>query len=81
MIANSRHLTRGARLLVLAGALLSLCACGTVGPQPWQKDLMARKEMLPSANATVRAAQDHIYFSKEAASGGRSAAGGGCGCN
>jgi hypothetical protein len=24
---------------------------------------------------------DHIYFSKEAISGGRSFAGGGCGCN
>jgi hypothetical protein len=24
---------------------------------------------------------DHIYFSKEASSGGRSFAGGGCGCN
>jgi hypothetical protein len=25
--------------------------------------------------------QDHIFFSKEASSGGDSAAGGGCGCN
>jgi hypothetical protein len=28
-----------------------------------------------------RAVDDHIYFSKEASSGGRSFAGGGCGCN
>jgi hypothetical protein len=27
------------------------------------------------------AIDDHIYFSKEASSGGRGFAGGGCGCN
>jgi hypothetical protein len=27
------------------------------------------------------ALNDHIFFSKEASSGGNSAAGGGCGCN
>jgi hypothetical protein len=27
------------------------------------------------------AADEHIYFSKEASSGGRGFAGGGCGCN
>jgi hypothetical protein len=27
------------------------------------------------------AIDDHIYFSKEAASGGRNFGGGGCGCN
>jgi hypothetical protein len=28
-----------------------------------------------------RALNDHIFFSKEASSGGNTAAGGGCGCN
>ena len=62
-------------------ALALLSACGTIGPKPWEKDLMARKVMQLDANASVHAAEDHIYFSKEAASGGRSSAGGGCGCN
>jgi hypothetical protein len=31
--------------------------------------------------AVDRALDDHIYFSKEASSGGRGFGGGGCGCN
>jgi hypothetical protein len=34
-----------------------------------------------SGNAVDDAIDDHLYFSKEASSGGRSFAGGGCGCN
>lgn len=73
---------RGAvRLLAACTALASLSACGTFNPKPWQKDLMARREMLVTANGQQLNAEDHIYFSKEAASGGRGSAGGGCGCN
>ncbi|HTP75341.1 MAG TPA: DUF4266 domain-containing protein [Rhizomicrobium sp.] len=42
---------------------------------------MARREMQVGAYALQAAAEDHIYFSKEASSGGRGFAGGGCGCN
>lgn len=73
-----------ARRLRIAAAFLSLVAvsgCGTIGPDPWEKDLMARKTMLLTANGSVKAAENHIYFSKEGAVGGSSAAGGGCGCN
>ncbi|HWA68407.1 MAG TPA: DUF4266 domain-containing protein [Rhizomicrobium sp.] len=42
---------------------------------------MARPEMQLAPYALQAAADDHIYFSKEAASGGRGFAGGGCGCN
>ena len=72
---------RAARLALALCALALVSACGTVGPAPWEKDLMAKKQMLLTANASVRAAENHIYFSKEGASGGSSAAGGGCGCN
>jgi len=34
-----------------------------------------------NANALDDSLGDHIYFSKEASSGGRSFGGGGCGCN
>ena len=66
---------------LLCAAALSLGGCATFGPNPWDKDLMAKKEMLVGANATAHGAEDHIYFSKEASSGGANAAGGGCGCN
>lgn len=81
---NTERPRRAAALLRVAFALAALTlvsACGTIGPDPWEKDLMAKKTMLPSANASVKAAESHIYFSKEGASGGSSAAGGGCGCN
>jgi len=63
-------------------ALALLCgACSSIGPKPWEKDLMARKEMQVGAYFQLTAAEEHIYFSKEASSGGRGFAGGGCGCN
>lgn len=72
--------TRSARFARLAAAAL-LCAaasaCTTV--EPWQRDLHARADMQPDAQDA--AIDDHIYFSKEASSGGRGFAGGGCGCN
>ena len=42
---------------------------------------MARHEMQVGAYHLQAAAEEHIYFSKEASSGGRGFAGGGCGCN
>ena len=67
----------------LAGFSIAMCCsgCSAVGPKPWEKDVMARPEMQLTAYALQSGADDHIYFSKEAASGGRGFAGGGCGCN
>jgi hypothetical protein len=71
-----------AATLIAALAVCSVCAgCASIGPKPWEKDLMAQPEMQVNAYPLVAAADDHIYFSKEAASGGRGFAGGGCGCN
>ena len=63
------------------GAILVLLGGCSIGPKPWEKDLMARREMLIDGYATLSAAEEHVYFSKEASSGGRGFAGGGCGCN
>jgi len=72
---------RVARITAAGAALLVLGACGTVGVKPWERDLMARPEMLLDAASVDSAIDDHIYFSKEASSGGRGFGGGGCGCN
>jgi hypothetical protein len=64
-------------LLLLAASVLSGCA----GVQPWERDVLARPEMSLDANPLDAAIDDHIYFSKEASSGGRGFGGGGCGCN
>ena len=67
----------------LAMLVLSIAAagCAHVGVQPWERDVLARPEMSLDANPLDAAIDDHIYFSKEASSGGRGFGGGGCGCN
>ena len=63
-------------------ALLSGCsAISSMGVEPWDRDLLAKPEMAINSSPLDQAIDDHIYFSKEASSGGRSFAGGGCGCN
>jgi hypothetical protein len=67
-------------LCCVAGAAL-VSGCSSLGVKPWQRDVLAREEMRLDANPLDAAIDDHMYFSKEASSGGRSFAGGGCGCN
>jgi len=65
-------------LLVIA---FGLAGCTTLGVQPWEREVLAREDMQLDANPVDAALDDHIYFSKEASSGGRGFGGGGCGCN
>lgn len=55
--------------------------CSTLGAKTWEHDLLAERAMQVGAYPIEAGMDDHIYFSKEASSGGRSFAGGGCGCN
>ena len=66
-------------LILLAAAAAATSGCASMGVEAWERDLHAREDMQPSA--LDAAVDDHIYFSKEASSGGRGFAGGGCGCN
>jgi hypothetical protein len=68
----------------LLGATLGvvlISGCSSLGVKPWQRDVLARDEMQLDSAPLDAAIDDHLYFSKEASSGGRSFAGGGCGCN
>jgi hypothetical protein len=49
--------------------------------QAWEKGHLARADMAMEGNLLETKMAEHIYFSKEAASGGAGVAGGGCGCN
>ena len=66
-------------LLLPPFALLQ--GCSSMGVQPWERDILAKPEMALTSSPVTAALDDHIYFSKEASSGGRGFGGGGCGCN
>jgi hypothetical protein len=68
-------------LLALVISVTTLGGCGSIGVKPWQRDLLARPAMALNAYPLDAAIDDHLYFSKEASSGGRGFGGGGCGCN
>jgi len=64
-----------ALIAIGAASLLSGCAAA------WDRDLLAEDGMQLNTHPHITAAQEHIYFSKEGSSGGRTFDGGGCGCN
>ena len=55
--------------------------CSSLGVEPWERDLLAKEQMALTSSPIDASLDDHIYFSKEASSGGKSFGGGGCGCN
>jgi hypothetical protein len=72
------------KLTLRIAALLAIaCAtgCTSLGVEPWDRDILAKDEMQLVTDPVEAATDDHIYFSKEASSGGRGFGGGGCGCN
>jgi len=69
------------RSLLLALLVLTTAACSSLGVEPWQRDVLAKEEMQLTTDPVEAGLDDHIYFSKEASSGGRGFGGGGCGCN
>jgi hypothetical protein len=67
-------------ILLFCGSILA-SGCGAVGVKPWQRDVLAQDAMQLNGDPLDTAIDTHMYFSKEASSGGRSFGGGGCGCN
>lgn len=69
------------RLSVLMGITV-LTGCSMIQPvQPWEKGVLSRSEMTFETDRLDANFTEHVYFSKEAASGGSGVGGGGCGCN
>lgn len=81
-----RHLvTQGLSLLMTIGAL---SGCSTLKDavaveevKPWQRGVLASDDMQLVNDALETQVDEHMYFSKEASTGGSSVQGGGCGCN
>ena len=63
--------------------VLPLAGCSLIQPvQPWDKGTLAKPEMTIQGNDPLDAKfTEHIYYSREASSGGSGVGGGGCGCN
>ncbi len=76
-----KSLKFGLLLAALAFALGALNGCAAVGVNVWQHDILAQPEMQFEHQSVNQSMDDHVYFSKEASSGGRGFGGGGCGCN
>jgi hypothetical protein len=68
-----------ATALILAVALTGCAAYAP--PKAWEKGNLTRPDMQFDYDRLDAKAQQHIYFSKEGASGGYGVGGGGCGCN
>lgn len=68
--------------LLLAAATLSGCA-GTnlVRVKPWERATLADYTMRADRDPLATSMSEHIYFSRETATGGRGVGGSGCGCN
>ncbi len=72
------------RLLPALGLLvagMTMGGCASVGVKPWERDILARPGMTPGDDIVTSSLDEHIYFSKEASTGGLGSGGGGCGCN
>jgi hypothetical protein len=69
--------------IALTGAMLVslglLGGCANV--KPWERSVLARDDMQIVSDPLDSSIDEHVYFSKEASSGGQGFGGGGCGCN
>jgi hypothetical protein len=69
------------RVLSMAALALAVPLTGCTAVQPWEKGQLAKPEMAFGGNGLEARYAEHIYTSREAATGGAGVGGGGCGCN
>jgi hypothetical protein len=69
------------RILILLGVVGLLLNGGCANVKPWERSALADYTMRSDRDPLRDANNEHIWFSREAASGGRGVGGGGCGCN
>jgi hypothetical protein len=66
---------------VVIALCIGMFAAGCAEVKPWQRNILAQPEMQLDPDPMDTYVDEHVYFSKEAATGGRGIGGGGCGCN
>lgn len=76
--------TRFACLLAVALAAAAFAGCASthlIHVKPWQRGTLADPIMNSNRDPLQTAMSEHVYFSRESATGGRGVGGAGCGCN
>ena len=69
----------GFLLVVLGGVFGSGCTALKV--QPWERAALTTYPMRADRDPQAATMAEHIWFSREASTGGRGVGGSGCGCN
>lgn len=67
--------------IIVLSLLAILPMTGCVGVKPWERASLGTYPMRADRDPLNDALSEHIYFTREAAAGGRGVGGGGCGCN
>ena len=65
----------------IAIVLAAFATAGCTAVAPYQRGYLAREDMALDPSPGTARALEKTYSAKEAASGGASVGGGGCGCN
>lgn len=71
-------------LLIPIALCAMLCGCAStqaVRVKPWERSYLADPLMDANRDPLATAMMEHVYFSREQASGGAGIGGAGCGCN
>ena len=76
-----RYAVRYTLAATCAAGYLAISACSLQAVEPWERDVLAQKKMQLTPDVIENSLDEHIYFSKEATTGGQGVGGGGCGCN
>lgn len=82
MKTNPFRLFCGLGLAALGLTALGGCAgAKLVRVQPWERATLADYTMRPDRDPLATAMAEHVFYSRESASGGRGIGGSSCGCN
>jgi Domain of unknown function (DUF4266) len=81
--SKNMYMTPFCKISLFAIVITTLMSgCSSITPvNAWEKADLAKPEMTFEADVLDAKFTDHIYFSREAATGGSGVGGGGCGCN
>ena len=82
MKKNPFRLSCGLCLAVLGLTVLGGCTSAQLTRvQPWERATLADYTMRPDRDPLAATMAEHVFFSRESASGGRGIGGSSCGCN